>query len=78
MNNVEISKDWLKQNADKICKIYVPCYGKGFVRWIQDEKIDFMVEQDDGSFLYYIVTFDYVLEHKDEITIYLETPYSFI
>ena len=78
MNSIIITKEWLNNNCRKISKICVPNYGKGYVRWVKDEQIDFMVEQDDGSFSYHIVTFDYVLEHKDEITIYLETPYSFI
>lgn len=78
MDSILITKDWLKENAKRFSKICVPNYGKGYVRWVADEKIDFMVEQDDGSFSYHIVTFDYVIEHRDEITIYLETAYRFI
>ena len=78
MNSILITKDWLKENAKRFSKIYVPNYGKGYVRWVKDEQIDFMVEQDDGSFHYHIVTFDYVIEHREEITIYLEEPYNLI
>lgn len=75
MTKINLTKDWLKNNANKISKIVRPKYGKGFVRWVIDEKINFMVEQDDGSFIYYIVTFDNVIENKDEFTIYLEEEY---
>ena len=78
MNSIIITKEWLNNNCRKISKIYVPNHGRGFVRWVKDEQIDFMVEQDDGSFSYHIVTFDYIIEHREEITIYLEEPYSFI
>ena len=78
MDSILITKDWLKENAKRFSKIYVPNYGKGYVRWVMNEQIDFMVEQDDGSFLYHIVTFDYIIEHKDEVVIYLETEYRFI
>lgn len=78
MNSILITKDWLKENAKRFSKIYVPNYGKGYVRWVMGEQIDFMVEQDDGSFSYHIVTFDYVIEHREEITIYLEEPYNLI
>jgi hypothetical protein len=78
MDSILITKDWLKENAKRFSKICVPNYGKGYVRWVMNEQIDFMVERDDGSFSYHIVTFDYVIEHKDEITIYLETAYHFI
>lgn len=78
MNSILITKDWLKENAKRFSKIYVPIYGKGYVRWVMDEQVDFMVEQDDGSFHYHIVTFDYIIEHRDEVIIYLEEPYNFI
>lgn len=78
MDPILITKDWLKKHSGEISKISIPKFGIGFVRWIKNEKIDFMVEQDDGSFAYHIVTFDYIIEHRDEITIYLETPYHFI
>lgn len=78
VDNILITKDWLRENANKFSKIDVPKYGKGYVRWVMDEQIDFMVEQDDGSFTYHIVTFNYVIENKDEITIYLEEPFKFV
>lgn len=78
MDSILITKDWLKENAKRFSKIDVPKYGKGYVRWVMDEQIDFMVEQDDGSLTYHIVTFDYVIQHRDEIIIYLETAYCFI
>ena len=78
MNSILITKDWLKENAKRFSKIYVPTLGKGYVRWVMDEQVDFMVEQDDCSFRYHIVTFDYIIEHREEITIYLEEPYNFI
>jgi hypothetical protein len=78
MDSILITKDWLKENAKRFSKIHVPNYGKGYVRLVKDEQVDFMVEQDDGSFSYHIVTFDYIIEHREEITIYLETAYHFI
>lgn len=78
MDSILITKDWLRNNSNYFSKIIVPNYGKGYVRWVKDERVDFMVEQDDGSFSYHIVTFDYIIEHKDEVYIYLETAYRFI
>ena len=75
MTKINLTKDWLKNNANKISKIVHPKYGKGFVRWVTNEQIDFMVEQDDGSFTYHIVTFNYIIENKDDFTICLEEKY---
>lgn len=69
---IKFTKEWLNQNSKSISKISLPNYGTGYVRWIVDEKIDFMIEQDDGSFVYHIVTFDYIIEHKNDIVIYIE------
>ena len=42
MDSILITKDWLKENAKRFSKICVPNYGKGYVRWVADEKIDFI------------------------------------
>lgn len=69
---MRITKEWLNANKDRIVKIRIPNHTLGFVRWINNEQIDFMYEEDDGSMSYHIVSFDYVIEHQDEIYIAVE------
>ena len=69
---MRITKEWLNANKDRIVKIRIPNHVVGFVRWINNEQINFMYEEDDGSMSYHIVSFDYVIEHQDEIYIAVE------
>ena len=71
---VDITKEWLKKHSDEISKMSIPEFGDGSVIWvhINKERIYFQIERDDGSVSFdCIITFDYVIEHKDEITIYI-------
>lgn len=69
---MKITKEWLNANKDRIVKIEIPNHIVGFVRWIDNEQINFMYEEDDCSISYHIVSFDYVIEHQDEIYIAVE------
>ena len=75
MTKINITKNWLNEIAERISSIYVPNHGKGFVRWVKDEQVDYMIEQDDGSFKYYIITFDEIIKQKDDIVVFLEESY---
>lgn len=79
METIQITKEWLKENSKHFSSIYIPEYGKGFVRWTDNthEQLDFMIEDDAGGITYHIVTFDYIIEHKEDIAIYIETEYTF-
>ena len=73
---MRITKEWLNDNKDRIVQIRIPNHTLGFVRWINNEQINFMYEEDDGTLSYHIVTFDYVIEHQDEIYIAVEVGVS--
>lgn len=73
---MKITKEWLNANKDRIVKIEIPNHIAGFVRWIDNEQINFMYEEDDGTMSYHIVSFDYVIEHQDEIYLAVEVDVS--
>ena len=75
LEHVQITKEWIKENSEDFSAIYVPGYGKGFVRWVDNkhEQVDFMIEDDDGGITYHIITYDDIIKNKEGINIYLET-----